>query len=156
MIGAGDAANQSMCELVAQLPGAESVPRAPVAAAFAPLGRVPLDDELAIDWVAASPSRRFAAAWPLVARGALAVVFAHAGPLDLSIEALRPAIERIRALPRVRTLHVLLNDKRDDRSVAGLCEALSLFDDRGVVEIALADAAAAEEGLRELLQRVLA
>jgi hypothetical protein len=52
-------------------------------------------------------------------------------------------------------MHVLLLDKPDDGSVAEVCEALALFDDRSVVEIPMGVPDAAEEGLRELLRRVL-
>jgi hypothetical protein len=155
VIGSGEDASASLSRLIGRVPGAE-IPERPVSAAcITPLCRLAVDDETAIEWVLAPASPRFAPVWALAAHGALAVVFLHSAPIDSSVEALRPAIDAIRQLPRVRPLHVLLLDKPDDGSVAEVCEALSLFDDRSVVEIPVGVPDAAEEGLRELLRRVL-
>lgn len=156
VIGSGEDAAASLSRLMGRVPGAE-IPERPVSAAacITPLCRLAVDDEIAIEWLLAPASRRFAPVWPLAAHGALAVVFLHTAPIDSSIEVLRPAIEAIGQLPRVRPLHVLLLDKPDDGSVAEVCEALALFDDRSVVEIQIGEPDAAEEGLRELLRRVL-
>jgi CheY-like chemotaxis protein len=155
VIASGEDASASLSRLIGRVPGAE-IPERPVSAAcITPLCRLAVDDETAIEWLLAPASGRFAPVWPMAAHGALAVVFLHTAPIDFSVETLRPAIDAIGQLPRVRPLHLLLLDKPDDGSVAEVCEALSLFDDRSVVEIPIGVPDAAEEGLRELLRRVL-
>jgi CheY-like chemotaxis protein len=156
VIGSGAEAGPTLSALVARLPGADPAPRAVGARAIEALGRLVVEDDTAIEWIAVPGARRFSAVWPLAAHGALAVVFVHAGPLDAAVEAVRPALEGMRALPRVRLLHAILADKPGEGSAGTLCESLSLFDERSVVEIPLGAPERADEALRELLRRVLA
>ena len=156
VIACGAEAGHGLSALIGRLPGADPAPRAIGTRAVETLGRLVVEEDAAIEWIAAPPSRPFAAIWPLAAHGALAVVFVHGGALESSVAALRPAIDGMRALPRIRTLHALLADKPADASAGALCESLSLFDDRSVVEIPLGAPERADQALRELLRRVLA
>jgi CheY-like chemotaxis protein len=157
VIASAAEAGHALSALIGRLPGADPPPRAVGARAIEALGRLVVEEDAAIEWITAPGSRRFSAVWPLAAHGALAGVFVHAGPPDAAVEALRPALDGMRALPRVRTLHAVLADKPSEASPsAAVCERLSLFDERSVVEIPLGAPERADEALRELLRRVLA
>jgi CheY-like chemotaxis protein len=156
VIGSGTEACHTLSALVARLPGADPAPRTVGAHAIETLGRLVVEEDSAIEWIAAPGSRRFSAVWPLAAHGALAVVFVHAGAPEAAVEALRPVLDGMRALPRVRMLHAVLADKPGESPASALCESLSLFDERSVVEIPLGAPERADEALRELLRRVLA
>jgi CheY-like chemotaxis protein len=156
VFAADEDAIRSFCGLVGELPGASMCePDGPVPA-VAGLGRISVEDDLGVEWLGALASPRFAPAWPLAAHGAIGVLFAHAGPVDESIQALRPAIERVSALPRARVLHGIFCGKESDSQVGALCDGLSLFDDRNVVEIPLEDPEGSTAAIRELLSRLLA
>jgi CheY-like chemotaxis protein len=149
-------AGHTLSALIGRLPGADPPRRTTGARAIETLGRLVVEEDAAIEWIAAPAARRFSAIWPLAAHGALAVVFVHAGDLDTSVQTLRPAIEGMRAVPRIRTLHALLADKPAEPAAGALCESLSLFDERSVVEVPIGAPERADEALRELLRRVLA
>lgn len=156
LIGANEDVIRSFCSLVGSLPGASLLAPSGGAPAVTPLGRIAVDDDLGVEWLSAPPAARFAPAWPLAAHGAIGILFAHSGSIEESVEALRPAIERVSALPRVRILHAIFSGKESAASTAALCDALALFDDRSVVEIPLEEPAAATAATRELLSRLLA
>ncbi|MGH0029848.1 MAG: DUF4388 domain-containing protein [Myxococcota bacterium] len=156
VIASSDEARHALAVRIAGLPGADPAPEPVATQAMVALGRIDLDEDTAVHWVSAPADARFAPIWPTAAYGAITVVFVHAGALETSVQALRPAIDCLGALPRVRTVHALLTEKDGEATGAALCEALSLFDDRRVVEIPLAEGESADAGLRELLRRVLA
>jgi len=156
VLASGDDAAHALAARIAALPGASDAPASIPANAMAPLGQIDLDEETAVRWVAAPSDGRFRPIWPTGSYGALAVVFAHAGPVEQSVQSLRSAIDAIGSLPRVRMLHALFSEKAGEGAAASLCEALALFDDRRVVEIPLAAGREADESFRELLRRVLA
>jgi hypothetical protein len=156
VFGSSEDAIRSFCGLVGSLPGASLAPPPSGAAVVAPLGRIAVDEDLGVEWLVAPASRRFAPAWPVAAHGAIGILFAHAGGVEESVETLRPAFERVSALPRARILHAVFSGKDGASSASALCDALSLFDDRSVVEIPLEEPAAATAATRELLSRLLA
>jgi CheY-like chemotaxis protein len=154
VIGSDAGALRAFATLLGRLPGAEVAPEAS-APVVTTLGRLPVDEDLAIELIEAPATERFAAVWPLAAHGALATVFIHAGPADRSIAALKPAHVVIDAMPRTRTLHVLLQDKEDRAPVETVCERLGLYDDRSVLTIEQEQPDRAMTMLRELLARLL-
>jgi len=156
VFGTNEDAIRSFCGLVGSLPGATLAAPSGAAPTVALLGRIAVDEDLGVEWLVAPASPRFAPAWPVAAHGAIGILFAHAGSVEESVEALRPAFERISALPRARILHAIFSGKDGASSAGALCDALSLFDDRSVVEIPLEEPAAATAATRELLSRLLA
>jgi CheY-like chemotaxis protein len=156
VLASGDDAAHALAARIGALPGASEAPASIPANAMAPLGQLDLDEETAVRWIAAPADARFRPIWPTGAYGALAVLFAHAGPVEQSVQSLRSAIDAIGSLPRVRTLHALFSEKAGEGAAASLCEALALFDDRRVVEIPLDAGREGDEAFRELLRRVLA
>jgi hypothetical protein len=138
--------------MLATLPDAELEPL-PNAPAVTPLVRVPLDDEVALQWLLAPASTRYSAALPLAAHGALACLILHVG--EDGIESLRPALESLAGLPRTRVLHALLHEAGDAISPAALSERLALFDESPLIVVPREPGAAATLALRELLVRLL-
>src|SRR5258705_9552613 len=94
-------AGRTFASLLARLPGVEHTPRAGVGE-IAPVVRVPVHDEVAIEGYEGPPAPRFAAIWPVAAHGALATLFVHGGGIDASVAALRLAVDQVGALPRAR------------------------------------------------------
>ncbi len=139
--------------LLEKLPGVESTPRGEAPGVWT-TARIPIDDELGIEFVEVAAAPGFAPIWPLVVHGALAALFVHGDGVEASIRALRPAIEALDMLPRARAFHVLLEDKERGGSEA-LCERLGLFDDRTVAAASPEKPEDAIATLRELLVRLL-
>jgi hypothetical protein len=154
VIGSDAGALRAFATLLGRLPGAEVSPAAS-APVVAPLGRLPVDEDLAIELIEAPATQRFAPVWPLAAHGALATVFVHSGPAERSIAALKSAHGAIDAMPRARALHVLLQDKEDRAPLETVCERLGLYDDRSVLTIDQEQPERAMTALRELLARLL-
>jgi CheY-like chemotaxis protein len=146
-------AGRTLASLFARLPGVEHTPRANPGE-IAPVLRIPVDDDVAIEVVEVPAAPRFASLWPLAAHGALANVFVHGGGIEASVAALRLAADQVAALPRSRCFHVLL-DEKSKRSVGALCEKLGLFDDRHAFALAPEKPDEAPAALRELLARLL-
>jgi len=140
-------------ERMARLPGVVPSPDGS-SARLAPLLRVPVDTRVGIELLGVPCSPRSAPIWPLCAHGAMAALFLHAGPVEASVEALRPAIEAVSRRPRARVFHLLLEDK-EPVAAETLCERLGLFDDRFVVRVPLERPDEAGPALRELLARLL-
>jgi CheY-like chemotaxis protein len=150
-------AARAFAALLARLPGVEQTPRGGHdASAVASMLRIPVDDEVAIEVFEIPANPRFAALWPLAAHGALATGFVHGGGIEVSVAALRAAVDQVSALPRTRCFHVLLDEKdRDPRAIAALCEKLGLFDDRHALAVWPERPSEAATVLRELLTRLL-
>lgn len=147
-----DAALRAFCALLERAGGASLVALSPVPG-IAPLGRLDLDDDLGIEWLAASADPRFAPAWPLAAHGALAVLLVHAGNARESCEALRAARSVFSQLPGTRVVHALVQDKGKP-SAAELCETLGILDERSIATIRLDDEVALRPALDALLARL--
>jgi hypothetical protein len=146
-------AGRAFASLLARLPGVEHTPRSG-AGELAPVLRIPVDDEVAIEVFEVPAATRFAPVWPVAAHGALASLFVHGSGIEASVAALRPAVEQVSALPRARCFHVLL-DEKSKKSVGALCEKLGLFDDRHAFAVSPERPDQAPAALRELLTRLL-
>ena len=85
---------------------------------------------------------------------ALAALFVHGSGIEMSVDALRRAIEQVGALPRARCFHLLLDEKGSE-NVAALCGRLALFDDRNVLAVSPDHPRNAGPALRDLLARWL-
>ena len=146
-------AGRTLASLFARLPGVEHNP-CTGAGEIAPVLRIPVDDDVAIEVFEVPSAPRFASVWPVAAHGALATLFVHGGGIDASVAALRLAVDQVGALPRARCFHVLL-DEKSKRSVGALCEKLGLFDDRHAFAVSPEQPDQAPAALRELLARLL-
>lgn len=147
-----DAALRALGALLERAAGAALAPLEPLRG-IGPLGRLDLDDDLGIEWLAASPEARFAPIWPLAAHGALAVVLLHAGPPHESSSALRAAQTTFSELPGARVVHVLLQEKGEP-STGELCEAIGLVDARSIASFSLDDPGNLRAALDALLTRL--
>jgi CheY-like chemotaxis protein len=147
-----DAALHALCTLIERAGGASLAPAAPLRG-IAALGRLDLDDDLSIEWIASSPDPRFAPAWPLAAHGALAILLLHGGRPQDSCAALRAAQNAFLALPGVRVVHALFQEKGRP-ATAELCEALGVLDERSIASFSLEQPTALRPALDALLARL--
>jgi CheY-like chemotaxis protein len=151
VLACSDLALRALGALLERGAGAALAPAEPLRG-VAPLGRLDLDDDLGIEWLAASPEPRFAPIWPLAAHGALAVLLLHAGSPRQSCAALRAANTRF-SRPGVRLLHALLVEKGEPTR-AELAESLGLLDSGHIATFSLDDPAALRSELSALLRRL--
>jgi CheY-like chemotaxis protein len=147
-----EGALRAFCRLLEQAGGATLTAVSPIPG-IAPLGRLDLDDDLGIEWLAASADPRFAPAWPLAAHGALAVLLVHAGNARESCEALRAARSVYAQLPGTRIVNALVQEKGEP-SPAELCEALGVLDERSIATFCLDDPEILRPALDALLARL--
>ncbi len=158
VIASDTGAEQTFLNRLAGWPGAEAAPRGEAAGVWSVL-RIPVDDEIALEITVVPAAERWAAVWPLAVHGALATIFVHGEDIDASLPALRAAIGTVAMAPWTRSLHIVLEGKREDgtgrRGGDVLCERLGLFDDRGVVAIASDDALDAPNTTHDLIAHLL-
>jgi hypothetical protein len=157
VVAADPAGSREFSRLIANLPGAamrdsseiDSIDRLGV------LGRLAVDDEVGIEFTEVPADPRFSALWPLAGHGAIGVLMVLAGPVAAALEAVRPAFEALRALPRARVFHLLLLEKNASVEADALRENLSVFDDSTLFLIPIGKGGTAEVLLREMLLRIL-
>jgi len=119
------------------------------------LGRLSVDDEVGIEFAEVPADPRFSALWPLGGHGAVGVLMVLTGPVAAALEAVRPAFEALRALPRARIFHLLLLEKDAAVEADALRENLSVFDDSSLFLIPIGKGGTAEVLLREMFVRIL-
>jgi CheY-like chemotaxis protein len=152
VVASSDAALRGLCALLERAAGATISSVAPVPG-VAVLGRLDLDDDLGIEWLATSPDARFAPIWPLAAHGALAVLMVHAGPPRESCAALGAARTAFGERPGARVLHVSLQEKSAPAK-GELCEALGVLDESRISTFAIDAPATLRASLDALLARL--
>ena len=119
------------------------------------LGRIAVGEDLGIELLHTPVAQRFAPLWPLAGHGALGTLFLLSGPVSRAVEAVRPALETLRRLPRARTFSLLLLEKGDRVVPEEVRENLSLLDQGSLFLIPLESFDQSSSLLREMLQRVL-
>jgi len=157
VVAADPAGSREFSRLIANLPGAairessqnDSFDRLGV------LGRLAVDDEVGIEFTEVPADPRFSALWPLAGHGAIGVLLVLTGSVAAALEAVRPAFETLRALPRARVFHLLLLEKDASVEADALRENLSVFDDSALFLIPIGKGGTAEVLLREMLLRIL-
>jgi hypothetical protein len=157
VVAADPAGSREFSRLIANLPGAtvrdssepDSVDRLGV------LGRLAVDDEVGIEFTEVPADPRFSALWPLAGHGAVGILMVLAGPVAAALEAVRPAFETLRRLPRARIFHLLLLEKDAAVEADALRENLSVFDESSLFLIPIGKGGTAEVLLREMLVRIL-
>jgi CheY-like chemotaxis protein len=157
VVAADPAGSREFSRLIGNLPGAairdssesDSLDRLGV------LGRLAVDDEVGIEFAEVPADPRFSALWPLVGHGAVGILMVLTGPVAAALEAVRPAFETLRALPRARIFHLLLLEKDAAVEADALRENLSVFDDSSLFLIPIGKGGTAEVLLREMLIRIL-
>jgi CheY-like chemotaxis protein len=157
VVAADPAGSREFSRLIGNLPGAairdssesDSLDRLGV------LGRLAVDDEVGIEFAEVPADPRFSALWPLVGHGAVGILLVLTGPVAAALEAVRPAFETLRALPRARIFHLLLLEKDAAVEADALRENLSVFDDSSLFLIPIGKGGTAEVLLREMLIRIL-
>jgi hypothetical protein len=157
VVAADPAGSREFSRLIANLPGAamrensqiESFDRLGV------MGRLAVDDEVGIEFTEVPADPRFSALWPLAGHGAIGVLLVLTGSVAAALEAVRPAFETLRALPRARVFHLLLLEKDASVEADALRENLSVFDDSALFLIPIGKGGTAEVLLREMLLRIL-
>ena len=152
VVPSSDAAQRALCAVLERAAGASVAPVAPVPGVAA-LGRLDLDDDLGIEWLAASPDARFTPIWPLAAHGALAVLLVHAGSLRESCASLSAAPPAFTDRSGARVLHVLLQEKGTP-AIGELCEAIGVLDEGRVATFSVDDPASFRKSLDSLLARL--
>ncbi len=157
VVAADPAGSREFSRLIARLPGAD-VPERPESNPvdrLGVLGRLAVDDEVGIEFTEVPADPRFSALWPLAGHGAIGVLMVLAGPVAAALEAVRPAFEALRALPRARVFHLLMLEKDAGVEADALRENLSVFDDSSLFLIPTGKGDTAEVLLREMFVRIL-
>ncbi len=157
VVAADPAGSREFSRLIGNLPGAairdssesDSIDRLGV------LGRLAVDDEVGIEFAEVPADPRFSALWPLVGYGAVGILMVLTGPVAAALEAVRPAFETLRALPRARIFHLLLLEKDAAVEADALRENLSVFDNSSLFLIPIGKGDTAEVLLREMFVRIL-
>jgi hypothetical protein len=157
VVAADPTGSSEFGRLIAKLPGAsirdrsesDSIDRLGV------LGRLAVDDQVGIEFTEVPADPRFSALWPLAGRGAVGILLVLIGPVAAALEAVRPAFETLRALPRARVFHLLLLEKDAGVEADALRENLSVFDDSSLFLIPIGKGGTAEVLLREMFVRIL-
>ena len=119
------------------------------------LGRIAVAEDLGIELLHTPVAPRFAPLWPLAGHGALGTLFLLSGPASGAVEAVRPALEVLRRLPRARSFSLLLLEKGDRVVPEEVRENLSLLDQGSLFLIPLESFDQSSSLLREMLLRVL-
>jgi len=96
---------------------------------LAPIGRLPVDGETALELVQVPADSRYAALWPIAAHGAIGTVFLMAGAIGPAAQRIRALAETLRTLPRARMFHVVLVRKGERSLADDLRENTRLFDE---------------------------
>ncbi len=157
VVAADPTGSREFGRLIAKLPGAsirdrsesDSIDRLGV------LGRLAVDDQVGIEFTEVPADPQFSALWPLAGRGAVGILLVLIGPVAAALEAVRPAFETLRALPRARVFHLLLLEKDAGVEADALRENLSVFDDSSLFLIPIGKGGTAEVLLREMFIRIL-
>jgi hypothetical protein len=157
VVAADPAGSREFRRLIANLPGAEiresagsdSIDRIGV------MGRLAVDDEVGIEFTEVPADPRFSALWPLAGHGAVGVLMVLTGSVATALEAVRPAFDALRVLPRARVFHLLLLEKDASVEADALRENLSVFDESSLFLIPIGKGGTAELLLREMFVRIL-
>jgi len=153
------AALETFGRRVCQLPGALPAPRLEDDAldveSLAPLAHLRLADDVGLELIHVPMASRFAPVWPLAAHGALAVVFALAGPVREALATAAEATETLRRLPRARLFHVLQLDPGEGGAPEALRGNPALLDESSLFLLPSEKAEKAQLLLRELFARIL-
>jgi len=96
---------------------------------LAPIGRLTVDGETALELVHVPAGRRYAPLWPLAAHGAIGTLFLMAGAIGPAAERVRAVAETLRTLPRARMFHVVLVRKGERSLADDLRDNTRLFDE---------------------------
>jgi len=96
---------------------------------LAPIGRLPVDAETALELVHVPADSRYAPLWPIAAHGAIGTVFLMAGAIGPAAQRIRALAETLRTLPRARMFHVVLVRKGERSLADDLRENTRLFDE---------------------------
>ena len=96
---------------------------------LAPIGRLPVDGETALELLHVPADPRYAPLWPIAAHGAIGTVFLMAGAIGPAAQRVRAMAETLRTLPRSRMFHVILVRKGERSLADDLRENTRLFDE---------------------------
>ena len=157
VVASDPAGSREFSRLIANLPGAtvrDSSAADPMDR-LGVMGRLAVDDEVGIEFAEVPADPRFSALWPLAGHGAVGILMVLSGPVATALEAVRPAFEALRALPRARIFHLLMLEKDAGVEADALRENLSLFDDSSLFLIPIGKGDTAEVLLREMFIRIL-
>ncbi len=157
VVASDPAGSREFTRLIANLPGAtvrDSSESDPIDR-LGVLGRLAVDDEVGIEFTEVPADPRFSALWPLAGHAAVGILMVLSGPVAAALEAVRPAFETLRALPRARVLHLLMLEKDAGVEADALRENLSVFDDSSLFLIPVGKDGTAEVLLREMFIRIL-
>lgn len=150
-------ATRDLSRLLAALPGmqlAEPFQNGTFSAEdLAPVGRLAVDEGLAVEFVHVPAGSRYAPVWPLAAHGALGTLLVLSGPdAEKDVVAVREALRR---LPRARVFHLLLLRKGERLAPEELQQRLSLLDEASLFLVPLEGGKDPAALLRTMLARVM-
>jgi hypothetical protein len=159
VVASDPAATRDFCRLLQRLPGIELDRRVEAQGVapddLLPLGRVAVDAEVGMELVHVPAAERFAPLWPLAGRGALATLLLLCGPVSRAVAAVQSAATVLGALPRARTLHLLLLEKGQRVAPEELRENLAIVDEGSLFLMPIENAEKAAVLLREMFVRIL-
>ncbi len=157
VVAADPTGSREFNRLIANLPGAEirDAAKSEPSERLGVIGRLAVDDQVGIEFAEVPADPRFSALWPLVGHGAVGILMVLSGPVAAALEAVRPAYEALRRLPRARIFHLLLLEKDTGVEADALRENLAVFDESSLFLIPIGKGETAQLLLREMLIRIL-
>ncbi len=159
VIASDAAGTRDFARLVDSLPGAEieepfKSGRA-AAGDLLPIGRLRVDDGLALELLHLPVAETFAPLRAVAAHRALGVLLLLSQPIGFSEETLRPVVESLRTLPGSRLFHVVLLRKGDKLTPAELHAQMSVLDAGSLFLLPLEGSSDPAALLRTMLGRVI-
>ena len=122
---------------------------------LAPMGRLPVGDDVEIELVHLPADERWEPFWPLAGHGALGTLFLLDGPVGESARRVERVSQALGRLPRARTFHVVLLGKDERIAPEELRENLALIDEASLFLMPMQSAKQPDALLRSLLARVM-
>lgn len=122
---------------------------------LAPLGRIPVDEDVGLELVHVPVGQAFAPLWRVAAHGALGTLTLLEGSVEAANAAVDGPLGVLREMPRSRIFHVLLLRKDERALPEELRENLQLIDDASLFLVALESGKEPAAVLRSLFNRVL-
>lgn len=156
VVASDPSASVEFRRLIAKLPNARmSPPDDSGTEQLGSMGRLGVEDGLAIELVEVPADPRFEALWPLAGHAAVGILLLLSGPVAAAVQAVQAAADCLRDLPRARIFYLLLVDKGAGVEPEALREHLSLFDDSSLFLIPADNSDTADAILREMFVRIL-
>jgi len=159
VVAASDVATARFAELLEKVPGAELAPAPSRGGAarrpLAPLGRIPVDGEFAIDLIQLPAEPVFAPLWSFAAHRALGTIFLRDARMGAGAIGLADVAAALGRQPGARTFHVVMMGEGERVSPDELRQNLSLLDSASLFLLPMDASKEPSSLLRSLFARIV-